>query len=229
MSEQDERLKASIKQEITSYTCEVCDRCASVMTDKILAKAKQHYEQKLPIEPLPFDPKFPEDFPKQKRLDRPDREKIADKYCSFCVRMNGACGDRIAQKPPCELCYIYADQILALFIPDTEPPRKLTEILAELAPDDSYKFYERVAKEIDALYLDIEEAKRQQQVEDTKYYAEMMKEATDRVAKEAKKQERVETGGYLEHCHLSSCETHRLISIHDIERLKSGQALKGEK
>jgi len=43
------------------------------------------------------------------------------------------------------------------------------------------------------------------------------------------KQERIEIGKYLEHCHLSHYETHRLISIHDIERLKSGQALKGDK
>lgn len=43
---------------------------------------------------------------------------------------------------------------------------------------------------------------------------------------EARQEERAEVGEYLEHCHLSPYETHRLISIHDIERLKSGQSLK---
>lgn len=40
------RLKASIKREITSYSCKVCDKCADAMTDAILTKTKQHYEQK---------------------------------------------------------------------------------------------------------------------------------------------------------------------------------------
>ncbi len=32
------------------------------------------------------------------------------------------------------------------------PPKELTQILAEIAPGEGFKFYERVAREIDALY-----------------------------------------------------------------------------
>ena len=125
---------------------------AQIEADReILAKVKQHYEQKIQVKyecnmncefayadesgkidcacmNIDEAPDWCKIKPEQKRLDRPDREKLAVITCENCVyRGDGYCREGFLLGT-CRWYYENADQILALIEPLIEEAKKQRDI-----------------------------------------------------------------------------------------------------
>jgi len=84
MNEQDELLIKEISGILAELSPNEGYKFYDRVARDIIAKAKQHYQEECEyIGQCKDDPQKPDYCPKQKRLDRPDREKIARCYQEF--------------------------------------------------------------------------------------------------------------------------------------------------